>query len=142
MYEQFDFIVDGGTLEHVFNYPIAVSNVKLMLRPGGLFVGINPANNDLGHGLYQFGPDLFWRVSSREGGFDIEKMQLVPVADADPIDLTDIPGTRQVFGRTEHNTYIMVAARRSPDRVLKLDDIYQTDYADRMERFYRLDRTD
>ena len=43
--EKFDFILDGGTLEHVFNIPAAFENVKSMLRVGGLFVGVDAANN-------------------------------------------------------------------------------------------------
>jgi len=128
---RFDFIFDGGTLEHVFNFPNAVANVKSMLRPGGLFVGVNPANNQLGHGLYQFSPELFWRVYSLDAGFSIEKMQLVPQSGtAPPIDVADTPGTRQEIGTTQHSTYIMVAARRS--RISPADvvaDVYQSDYA-------------
>ena len=58
--EQFDFIFDGGTLEHVFNVPVALENVFRMLKPGGRFVSANGMNGFNGHGLYQFGPDLVW----------------------------------------------------------------------------------
>jgi SAM-dependent methyltransferase len=127
--EKFDFILDGGTLEHVFNFPLAVENVKSMLRPGGLFVGINPANNQLGHGFYQFGPDLLWRVYSEDAGFKVEKMQLVPLSPtAEPIDLVDKPGMRQEIGGTPHSTYIMVAARKSLNRPTEASDVFQTDY--------------
>ncbi|MEL7114711.1 MAG: methyltransferase [Pseudomonadota bacterium] len=35
--QQFDFIFDGGTIEHVFNVPQALENVFRMLKPGGRF---------------------------------------------------------------------------------------------------------
>ena len=61
---QFDFIFDGGTIEHVFNVPVALENVYRMLRPGGRFVSANGMNGWPGHGLYQFNPELvytFWK---------------------------------------------------------------------------------
>ncbi len=126
---KFDFILDGGTLEHVFNFPAAVENMKSMLRPGGLFVGINPANNQLGHGFYQFSPDLFWRVYSEDAGFTVEKMQLVPLSPtAEPIDLVDKPGMRQEIGGTAHSTYIMIAARKSMNSSYESSNVFQTDY--------------
>lgn len=57
---QFGFIFDGGTLEHVFNTPVALDNVFRMLKTGGRFVSANGMNGFNGHGLYQFGPDLVW----------------------------------------------------------------------------------
>ena len=63
LYESFDFIFDGGTLEHIFNVPVALENVFKMLRPGGRFIGVNPLNGWPGHGVYQFSPELmysFW----------------------------------------------------------------------------------
>ncbi len=60
----FDFIFDGGTIEHVFNVPVALENVYRMLKPGGRFVSANGFNGWPGHGLYQFSPELvytFWK---------------------------------------------------------------------------------
>jgi len=34
-------------------------------RSGGLFFMVDGANNFLGHGLYQFCPELLWRMFSR-----------------------------------------------------------------------------
>jgi hypothetical protein len=127
---RFDFIFDGGTLEHVFNFPMAIANVKSMLRVGGLFVSVNGANNQLGHGLYQFSPELFWRIFSQETGFVVENMVLVPMTGTGSpqrIELTDTAGRRQEIGATPGATYLMVAARRERSDIL-LGDIYQSDY--------------
>jgi len=56
----FDFIFDGGTIEHVFNVPMALANVFRMLRPGGRAVSANGMNGWAGHGMYQFNPELVW----------------------------------------------------------------------------------
>lgn len=72
--EQFDVVYDGGTLEHVFNFPIALRNSMEMLRPGGRLFIHNCANNMCGHGFYQFSPELFYRALSPENGFEVERM--------------------------------------------------------------------
>lgn len=65
---QFDFILDGGTIEHVFNVPAALENVFRMLKPGGRFVSANGMNGWPFHGIYQFNPELVWTFWSRGCG--------------------------------------------------------------------------
>jgi len=67
--QKFDVVIDGGTLEHVFNFPVAVANCMKMIRVGGHFIASTPANNYCGHGFYQFSPELFFRVFSEANGF-------------------------------------------------------------------------
>jgi len=72
--ERFDVVWDGGTLEHVFNFPLAVKNAMEMVRPGGRLFIHNCLNNVCGHGFYQFSPELFYRVFSQDNGFEVEHM--------------------------------------------------------------------
>jgi len=72
--ESFDLVYDGGTLEHIYNFPQAVTNCMDMLRVSGLLVASSPSNNFLGHGFYQFSPELFYRLFSPENGFRVERM--------------------------------------------------------------------
>jgi hypothetical protein len=58
--DRFDLIVDGGTLEHVFDVKQSLANIALMLRSGGRIIHISPANNYTNHGFYQFSPTLFF----------------------------------------------------------------------------------
>jgi hypothetical protein len=81
-YNSFDCIVDGGTLEHVFNFPAAIKNCMQAIKIGGHYIGVSPANNQLGHGFYQFSPELYFRIFSEENGFIIKKM-LVTTATAE-----------------------------------------------------------
>jgi hypothetical protein len=43
-----------------------------MVKCGGCFFTQTPANNYLGHGFYQFSPELFFRVLSPKNGFQVE----------------------------------------------------------------------
>jgi hypothetical protein len=68
---QFDLAIDGGTLEHVFNYPAAVANLMRLVKVGGAVYTQNPCNSLAGHGFYQFSPELMYRVFSKQNGFVI-----------------------------------------------------------------------
>ena len=81
--EQYDVVLDGGTLEHVFNFPVAIKNCMEMVKAGGRFIAMTPAEGYFGHGFYQFSPELFYRVLSPENGFQIE--QMIATADGDGI---------------------------------------------------------
>lgn len=71
---QFSVVLDGGTLEHIFNFPAAIKNCMDMVAEGGHFLGITPANNQLGHGFYQFSPELYFRVFSEQNGFKLQNL--------------------------------------------------------------------
>ena len=66
---QFDAVLEAGSLEHIFNFPVAMANVMKLVKPGGMLFLSTPANNLCGHGFYQFSPELFYRVLSPENGF-------------------------------------------------------------------------
>ena len=70
----YDTVIDSGTLEHVFNFPVAIKNCMELLKEGGHYIGITPCNNFFGHGFYQFSPELYYRVFSNENGFSVEHM--------------------------------------------------------------------
>jgi SAM-dependent methyltransferase len=72
--ERFDTVIDGGTLEHVFNFPVAIENAMRLTKVGGTLILFTPANNYFGHGFYQFSPELIYRVLSPENGFKIHRM--------------------------------------------------------------------
>ncbi len=71
---QYDTVIDGGTLEHVFNFPQAIKNCMELVKVGGHFISITPSNNQLGHGFYQLSPELLFRVFSEENGFKVKRM--------------------------------------------------------------------
>jgi hypothetical protein len=71
---QYSVVLDGGSLEHVFNFPTAIRNCMEMVSVGGHYLGITPANNCAGHGFYQFSPELFFSAFSRGNGFETIKV--------------------------------------------------------------------
>lgn len=71
---RYDVVYDGGTLEHVFNFPVAMSNAMEAVAVGGRLILHTTANNYFGHGFYQFSPELFYRVLNQKNGFLVEQM--------------------------------------------------------------------
>lgn len=87
----FDFIFDGGTIEHVFNVPMALENVFRMLKPGGVFASANGMNGWLFHGLYQFNPEFVWSYWKRACGCEVMRCAAVPATPSEaPIELPDV----------------------------------------------------
>jgi SAM-dependent methyltransferase len=74
LHQAFDVVIDGGSLEHVFNFPVALQSCMEMVKVGGHFIVVTPANNNCGHGFYQFSPELFFRALSPDNGFLVERM--------------------------------------------------------------------
>lgn len=56
---RFDLVLDGGTMEHVFDVAAVLRTICRMTRPGGRVVHISPLSNCADHGFYSFSPTLF-----------------------------------------------------------------------------------
>jgi hypothetical protein len=130
MKSRFDVVIDGGTLEHVFNFPVAIRNCMEMVKVGGHFLGVTTANNYCGHGFYQFSPELFFRVFSGENGFTTERVLISEVQpNATWFEAMD-PDTvnRRVEFINDRPTYILVQARRLAEKEVFRKPPQQSDY--------------
>jgi hypothetical protein len=76
--ESFDAVVDGGSLEHVFNVPVALASLMRMTKVGGHLCLAVPANNLCGHGFYQFSPEFMYRALDGKHGFRLEDAWIAP----------------------------------------------------------------
>lgn len=59
MHNRFDLVYDGGSLEHIFHVPNALSNFHALLKVGGRIIHNVPTHNFVDHGFYCFSPTLF-----------------------------------------------------------------------------------
>jgi len=76
-HQRYDAVIDGGTIEHIFNVPVALRSCMQMVRVGGCLMLATVANNHCGHGFYQFSPELFFRVLQPLNGFELLRVVLV-----------------------------------------------------------------
>jgi len=77
LHQRYTCVIDYGSLEHIFNFPVAIKNVTDLMEVGGHFLSMTTANNFMGHGFYQFSPELFFSYLSANGYVDIG-VYLVP----------------------------------------------------------------
>ena len=135
--EAFDVIVDGGSLEHIFNFPTAILNCMKMLKNGGNIFVFSMANNHCGHGFYQFSPELFFRIFQASNGFETKAIILVkhpfPGAELSRKQECFQAKDPAVIGRrsvivTKSPLGIMVHATKVADRQIFKDYPQQSDY--------------
>jgi hypothetical protein len=131
--QRFDVVYDGGTLEHVFNFPVALQSCMEMAKVGGRLFIHTVANNWCGHGFYQFSPELFYRALSPANGFEIERMivhavgpygRWYEVADPDQI------GSR-VEALTVYPLQVLIQAKRISLKPIFANAPQQSDYTPR-----------
>ena len=129
-HERYSCVHDGGTIEHVFNIPQALKNCLQMVRLGGHFTQVNVANNYMGHGFWQFSPEMIYRTMSPENGFEIRAVLLHETIPGGSWHLVADP--EKVGGRVElcnsHPTYILTIAKRTAIKDIFAKPSQQSDY--------------
>lgn len=66
---QYDTVIDFGTSEHVFNVSECLKNISKLCKINGNIIHSLPANNNCGHGFWQFSPELFFSIYSEKNGY-------------------------------------------------------------------------
>lgn len=130
---QYTAVVDGGTIEHVFNFPVAIRNCMEMLQVGGHYLGITPANNLMGHGLYQYSPELYYGIFREENGFNIKKV-IILTQDAGGkfSEWYEVLDPRKAKSRVlltnSNHTYLLVLAEKVAEKNIFEKPPQQSDY--------------
>lgn len=131
--ERYSAVLDGGTLEHIFNFPVSIKNCMEMVRVGGHYLAITPANNFLGHGFYQFSPELYFTVLSKDNGFEVERMYAFE--DRDHPTWYAVKSPEDVGGRVtltnSQGVYLVIIARRVQRKPIFERTPQQSDYVRR-----------
>jgi hypothetical protein len=132
----FTAVIDGGTLEHIFNFPVAIKNCMEMLEVGGHYLGITPTNNASGHGFYQFSPELYFRIFSAENGFRTDQVIAYETnrkganpwfLAVDPLQLRESVGWAN-----RRQTYLLVIAERIEKKPIFTKPVQQSCYTERV----------
>lgn len=130
-HEPYSVILDLGTLEHVFNVPIALDNVAALCAPGGTIMHMLPGNNCSGHGFYQFSPELFFQVYSEARGFAGTRVFAAPMGSQDTWYEVKAPHTlkSRVNISSRDELYLLVMTRKTGEPVpLTQAPVQQSDY--------------
>ena len=78
---QFDTILDFGTSEHVFDISQCFKNISDLCKINGHIIHCLPANNNCGHGFWQFSPELFFAMYNKKNGFENTEIFLINLFD-------------------------------------------------------------
>lgn len=128
--EQFDLVYDGGTLEHIFNFPIAIQNIMEMVKVGGHLIIQTPTNNWSGHGFYQFSPELYFRVLSAENGYKIKRMVVFEWGPNNWYEVSDpLEVNARVYVVNNCRTSLLILAERVTADTINQTPPQQSDYA-------------
>ncbi len=127
---KYSLVIDGGSLEHVFNFPAAIKNCMDLIEKDGYYIGLTPANNFLGHGFYQFSPELYHRIFCQSNGFRMIKMYLYVDRKGasfyevmDPLELK-----QRVIMANSSPSFLFVAAQKSEEKEVFKIVPQQSDY--------------
>lgn len=131
LFGQYTCVIDGGTLEHVFDFPNAIRNCMKLLKPNGHFLILTPCNNFMGHGFYQFSPELFYRLFSDANGFCVEKMYIYEHGKRATWYSVEDPRSlgRRVELVNGQPTYLLIQAKRTATGDLEQLTAKQSDYS-------------
>lgn len=122
-FNKYDYILDAGTMEHIFNTPQVCENIINMLNIDGIFVSITPNNNLSGHGIYQFSPEFYLSAFSNKYGMEVKALYLARVGteftdwiDVNNYNIDDTGRNTKKFSTNEHVYIIAIMQKISNDR--------------------------
>lgn len=115
--DQFDFILDGGTFDHLMQLGTAFTNVIKMLKPGGRVLHFNAASGYIGATYVSFGPDLFYDyyVVNRFKDCRIHILRGTGPGTHDPLDVFFVPDARTKALNSVHHQMVACLAEKADD---------------------------
>ena len=125
----YDFVFDGGSLEHIFNFPVAIKNCMEMLKINGYFISVTTCNNFSGHGFYQFSPELFFRIFTKENGYRLDGIFISENKKWYKVKDPKIIKSRVTF-KNNSETYIIVIAKKMEQKNIFSSMPQQNDYVE------------
>ena len=128
--EKYTTVLDGGSLEHIFNFPVAIKNCMEMVGIGGHYLSITPMNNFAGHGFYQFSPELYYSVFTHENGFEV--MCMIAFEDKPHTKWYSVKSPVEARSRVtltnRFPTYLLIVARKTAGAQIFKTMPQQSDY--------------
>jgi hypothetical protein len=126
--KRYDCLVDGGTLEHVFNFPEAIKTCMELVKLGGSLILITPWHNYAGHGFYQFSPELFYRILAPDNGYCVERMLIIQKGKWHSIQDPELINMR-IENNSGEKTLLYISAKRIELKTIFNKWPQQSDYS-------------
>lgn len=127
LWNGWDTVIDGGSLEHIYHFPQAMDNCSRLCRLGGQIIHFVPGNNFLNHGFYQFSPDLFYEFYSTQNGYENTEVFITEVGGCGRCYKVSPPSGERRELMSKRRILLMVCTRlRKKSDGIKI--VYQKDY--------------
>jgi hypothetical protein len=132
---RYQTVLESGSIEHIFNFPVAIANCMEMVAEGGHLIIITPVNNIMGHGFYQFSPEVFYRILNEKNGFEMERMFIFEYSPEEKWYSVEDPKKmkQRVELMNSSATYLCVSAKRTKILPVLVQSPQQSDYEDAWE---------
>ena len=118
--QQYDIVLDVGTLEHCFNIAQAIMNMAMMVKMGGTIIHENPFNW-ANHGFYNLNP-TFYNDFYCANGFTMKECALVNRAG---MGVNAPLGKRFTFTEVEVNVFVVAERVKVQEFVYPVQAKYQ-----------------
>lgn len=132
MHGKYTCVIDGGTQEHVLNFPTSLANSINLLKMGGHLIMMTPANNFFGHGFYQFSPELFDAVLGPHNGMELQEMVACELFENETrwfrVAKPSVLG-RRVLLRSHFCVLLFVIAKKVSSESIEKIEAMQSDYS-------------
>jgi len=66
-HDRFNFVLDSGTIEHIFDIKSVMDNIVKVTKIGGYVLHLAPTQNFINHGFYQISPTFFYDYYTQNG---------------------------------------------------------------------------
>ncbi|QWD74557.1 hypothetical protein FD961_01635 [Polynucleobacter sp. TSB-Sco08W16] len=142
MHNQYNTVIDAGSLEHIFNVSQAIKNCSQLLKEGGQVIHILPANNFCGHGFWQFSPELFFSLYSENNGYEDLFVFLVDLTNPYKWYRIKKPNFGDRLNISSSNQMCIFVSARLKSKTFKHDNIQQSDYVYRWNNKEELRKTE
>jgi hypothetical protein len=113
---KFDFIIDGGTMEHLFNSSVVMASVAEMLRVGGTAIHLNHTQGYCNHGFYNFQPTYYYSFY-RANHFNDMECLIVEYLNQEKtsVRVINVPNYNNMNFHSPHNCLILFKAVKRKD---------------------------
>jgi SAM-dependent methyltransferase len=125
LYNQYDMVFDGGTLEHCFNVKQVFSNIVNLVKVGGIILHAVPMNGWVGHGFYQFSPGLFFDFYDANGFINLHAKIVIYGRKSYYLDYD--PELISIFNKMKKTTLIFFSAQKNIE-LPSIQDAIQSRY--------------
>ena len=125
--KKYDTVIDFGTSEHIFNVFQNFKNISDLCKTNGYILYCLPANNNCGHGFYQFSPEFFFQLYREENGYSNIEIYLIDMLEKNKFyQVNNYTYKERLDFNSKVPLYIAVKAKKINETNFK--NIFQSDY--------------